>query len=163
MAISVFTEITDAKTHPIRGWVLYDGECQFCLGWVRRMTPVLAPRGFAFLPLQTLWVRAFLHLPEEELLGEMRVLLRDGGDGRDEQNECAGQAFGGADAILELAKHVWWAWPLAAVAQIQTVRNLLRAGYRAVAARRYCVNGRCSLPPRGNSQSKSTPEGGIRI
>jgi predicted DCC family thiol-disulfide oxidoreductase YuxK len=155
MAISVFTETTEQSATPSRGWILYDGECQFCLGWVRRMEPILAPRGFAFLPLQTRWVRAFLSLPEEELLGEMRVIFRNG------HNRRNGQAFGGADAIVELAKHVWWGWPLVVLAQIPIARRLLRARYRAIAARRYCVNGSCALPLRRDSESKNTPEGGI--
>jgi hypothetical protein len=112
------------------------------------MKPVLAPRGFAFVPLQTPWVRAFFHLPEDELLSEMRVVFSTGDNWRDGQNERVGRAFGGADAIVELAKHVWWAWPLVALAQIPRARRLLRAGYRAVAARRYCVNGTCAVASR---------------
>jgi hypothetical protein len=109
------------------------------------MKPVLEPRGFAFLPLQTPWVRAFFHLPAGELLREMRVITNGGKGGRDEHTEVSGLAFGGADAIVELAKHVWWAWALVALAQIPGARKLLRAAYRAVASRRYCVNGRCAL------------------
>src|ERR1700719_2375474 len=146
MAISISTETTEAGTRPSRGWILYDGECQFCLGWTRRMKPILAPRGFAFLPLQTPWVRAFFHLPEAELLSEMRVVFskldnfKTGNDGR---SDCVAQSLGGADAIVELAKHVWWAWPLVAFAQIPGTRRLLRTRYRAIAEWRYCVDGRC--------------------
>jgi predicted DCC family thiol-disulfide oxidoreductase YuxK len=162
MAISVSTEITEEKAGSIRGWVLYDGDCQFCIGWVRRMKPVLVPRGFEFLPLQTPWVRAFFNLPEAELLGEMRVVF-NGFDNRSNGRDwCAGQAFGGADAIIELAKHVWRAWPLVAVAQIPFARNFLRARYRAIAAQRYCANGACAVPRRGNSQNTNSREGGIR-
>ena len=159
MAISVSTEITEEKAADLRGWVLYDGECQFCLGWVRRMKPVLAPRGFAFLPLQTPWVRAFFDLPEAELLSEMRVVFNNF---HHRNSTGAGRAFGGADAIVELAKHVWWAWPLVAVVQIPFAGNFLRARYRAIAARRYCANGACAVPRRRNSENTNTHEGGIR-
>jgi predicted DCC family thiol-disulfide oxidoreductase YuxK len=165
MAISVFTEITEERAADLRGWVLYDGECQFCLGWVRRMKPIFAPRGFAFLPLQTPWVRAFFDLPEAELLSEMRVVFNkfndfhNGNDEHTAHNECAGRAFGGVDAIVELAKHVWWAWPLVALAQIPIARDFLRARYRAIAARRYCVNGACAVPVRESGfRSHSDPE-----
>jgi predicted DCC family thiol-disulfide oxidoreductase YuxK len=165
MTISVSTEITEGSVAG-RGWVLYDGDCQFCVGWVRRMKPVLAPRGFAFLPLQTPWVRAFFNLPEAELLGEMRVVFgefENFNDGHNGHSDCIRQAFGGANAIIELAKHVWWAWPLVAIAQIPGARRFFRAAYRAIAARRYCANGACAVPRRENSQNTNTPEGGIRI
>ena len=93
MTISVSTEITEERAASLRGWVLYDAECPFCLGWVRRMKPVLAPRGFAFVPLQTPWVRAFFHLPEDELLSEMRVVFSTGDNWRDGQNERVGRAW----------------------------------------------------------------------
>lgn len=140
--ISVNTERTEGCSRPpeseslpprFRGWILFDADCHFCLAWVRRLSPILVPRGFVFLPLQTPWVRAFLQLPEEKLLGEMRLLTRNR------------QSFGGADAIVELAKRVWWAWPFVAFAHLPGTRALLRTGYRAIAARRHCVNSSCSL------------------
>src|SRR5271168_5266353 len=150
MNISVSTEITEGNVTGRRGWVLYDGDCQFCLGWVRRMKPILVPRGFEFLPLQTPWVRAFFHLPEAELLSEMRVVFNTINNRNNENSACQ-RSFGGADAVIELAKHVWWAWPLAALAQIPIARNFLRERYRAIAARRYCANGACAVPRRENS------------
>jgi predicted DCC family thiol-disulfide oxidoreductase YuxK len=142
MPISVFTEITDANPRllggpvgdPRRGWILYDGECGFCLSIVRRTRGIFAPRGFAFLPLQTPWVRAVFNLPERELLAEMRLLPRNG------------EKLGGADAILKLAEYVWWAWPMAALAYVPGARRLLRMGYRYIAARRNCIAGTCSIP-----------------
>lgn len=131
--ISVSTEMNDGTT-PTRGRVLFDGECPFCRSWVRRLEPILGPRGFAFVPLQTPWVREYFHLPEDQLLSEMQVLLR------------TGQTYGGADAIIALAKYVWWAWPFALVSQLPGVRHALRAAYRHVAARRYCAAGACSIP-----------------
>jgi len=117
-----------------RGWILFDAHCNFCRQCVSLLEPIFAHRGFVFLPLQTPWVRAFFHLPEEKLLGEMRLLLRNN------------QSFGGADAVIELAKSVWWAWPLVAFAHLPAARPLLRAAYRAVAARRNCLSGSCSVP-----------------
>ena len=147
--ISVSTEITDAASKPSRGWVLFDGDCQFCRRWVDRMDPILAPRGFVFLPLQTPWVRAFFHFPENQLLGEMRVLLRNG------------ETHGGADAIIALAKYVWWGWPLVALAQVAGMRRAFRAAYRRVAARRHCLTGACSVGRDTNLPMPSTSEGGI--
>ncbi|MGB0035336.1 MAG: DUF393 domain-containing protein [Candidatus Acidiferrales bacterium] len=143
MAISVHTEITEAQTTSFRGYVLFDGECPFCQRSAARMSRIFGSRGFEFLPLQTPWVRGFFHLSEDKLLGEMRLLLRNG------------ESFGGADAIVELAKYVWWGWPLVAVAQIPLVSRLLRAGYRHIAARRKCLNAACAL------QDEPNPKGMI--
>jgi len=125
---------------PRRGWILYDGECEFCISIVRLIRGVFEPRGFAFLPLQTPWVREEFNLPEQELLAEMRLLMRNG------------EKFDGADAIPVLAKFVWWAWPVAVFAQIPGARRFLRSTYRYVAARRYCIAGTCSIPSKSPRQ-----------
>ncbi len=111
------------------------------------MEPILAPRGFVFLALQTPWVRNVFHLPEDQLLGEMRVLLRNG------------KTHGGADAIVALAKYVWWGWPLVALSHIPGVRRALRTLYRRVAARRHCMNGLCSVPPQIPSSRRTNVHG----
>jgi predicted DCC family thiol-disulfide oxidoreductase YuxK len=142
--ISVHTETSERSTSrdestafapQFQGWILFDAGCSFCRRCVAAAEPILAPRGFVFLPLQTPWVRAFFHLPEEKLLGEMRLLTRNR------------QSFGGADAILELAKHVWWAWLLFAFAQFPGAHAMLGAAYRSIAARRQCLSGSCSMGP----------------
>jgi predicted DCC family thiol-disulfide oxidoreductase YuxK len=131
--ISVYTEMSEADRRPSAGWILFDGNCQFCRSCVRRLKPIFEPRGFAFLPLQTPWVRAFFRMPEDRLLSEMRVLLR------------SGETNGGADAVIALAKHVLWAWPLVIAAYIPGVLRLLRALYRYIATRRSCLSGACSI------------------
>jgi predicted DCC family thiol-disulfide oxidoreductase YuxK len=135
------------KEPGFRGWVLFDGDCEFCRTWAHRMERVLAGRGFLFIPLQTPWVRAFFHLPEDVLLGEMRVLLTNG------------KAFGGADAIVELGKHVGWGWPLVALAQVPGVRHSLRAAYRLIAARRQCLSGACAIRRSPDAQISPAKEG----
>ena len=162
MWISVRTEITDEQAGQSRpapsrpcaadtssgGWIFYDGECEFCRNWVRRTQPILGPRGFTFAPLQASWVRALLQLREEELLSEMRVLLH------------TGESFGGADAIIEMAKCVWWTRPLAALARIPRMRRALCAAYRQIAARRSCLGAACSTRPKLSVQIHPPDEGG---
>ncbi len=124
--------MTDAKGRRARaGWVFFDAQCAFCIAWARRFGPVLEPRGFALAPLQDPRVQALLGLPPEQLFLEMRVLTADG------------RQYGGADAFIFLARHVWWAWPLYALAKVPGVRGVLRAGYRWVAARRRCASAAC--------------------
>ena len=125
VVVVVNAEFADApKTG---GWVLYDADCPFCVRMIRRFGPLLASRRFSLLPLQTPWVRSKLALPESQLFSEMRLLLPDG------------THFGGADALIEISRHYWWAWPLRQIARLPPVRSLLRCGYRWVARRRNCA------------------------
>lgn len=125
----MFTEITDKEK--LNGWVLYDGDCRLCTGMARRFHDLLARRHFKLLPLQTPWVKRRLALPEAELLVEMRFLRPDG------------KFFGGADALLEIARYFWWAWPLRQVGRIPAMKQILRAGYRWVARNRDCTSHAC--------------------
>ncbi|MGC8560615.1 MAG: DCC1-like thiol-disulfide oxidoreductase family protein [Phycisphaerae bacterium] len=134
------TDITD-----IQGWVLYDADCPFCCrlaNWGRR---TLQRRRLALEPLQTPWVRQRLQMPETQLLAEMRFLLPDG------------KCFGGADALLEIARHVWWARPVRLFARIPAVRSGLRAAYRWVAAKRGCTGAHCA------QHARRSHELGIRL
>ncbi len=123
------TEITEYNNVTQAGWVCVDFQCPFCVRWARRAEPLLGRHGFAVVPLQADQVRAVLNVPETELLREMRVLTR------------RGEVFGGADALLYLARRTGWARPFGALARLPGVTPLLRAAYRFVAARRSC-NGR---------------------
>jgi predicted DCC family thiol-disulfide oxidoreductase YuxK len=140
MHISLSTEMSDGRRKQARGWVLYDETCELCRKSVVFWHGVIARRGFAFAALQEPWVRERLRMSDVELLREMRLLLRDG------------RVFGGADAILQLARAIWWAWPLVAMARVPGVNRLLRAAYRAVAARRSCANGACDLSADGSKR-----------
>lgn len=124
---SVITERSEKRSlPPCRGWVLYDAACQFCTRWAQWSARILGRRGFSIAPLQLPWVRERLRLPEAELLAEMRVLTVEG------------KVFGGADALVFLARQIWWAWPLWLAAQLPGMRLLLRVGYRHVADARSC-------------------------
>lgn len=58
-------EMTDSIVkQPTAAWVCYDGECELCLRWVRRVERPLLRQGFQFVPLQTPWVKARLNLAE---------------------------------------------------------------------------------------------------
>jgi predicted DCC family thiol-disulfide oxidoreductase YuxK len=130
--ISLASEITDGKGRRARvGWIFFDGECPVCTSLARRFRPALEARGFGLAPLQSARVRALLALPEEELLREMRLLTADG------------TVVGGAEALLHVARRIWWAWPLWALAQVPGVREQLARAYCWFATRRHCVSGTC--------------------
>jgi len=125
--ISLASEFTDGKGRHARGWLFFDAECGFCTRTARWLLPILAKRGLAVAPLQDPRVGALLGLPKAELLRELRFLLSDGSQ------------FGGADAVLAVAREVWWARPLVWLAKIPGMMEQLRRGYRWFAARRSCA------------------------
>ena len=94
--------MTDTKGEdtPSRGWVFFDRDCSVCTSLARRFRLTLESRGFGLAALQDARVQALLALPPAELLREMRVATADG------------RVYGGAEAIVFLARQIWWAWPL---------------------------------------------------
>jgi predicted DCC family thiol-disulfide oxidoreductase YuxK len=115
----------------IRGWVFYDGECLLCVAAAEKFAPLLRRHHFDLAPLQARWAQERLGLKAGELTAEMKLATSDG------------KIFGGADALLQIARRIWWAWPLFALAQIPGVIIFLHAIYRRVAASRNCLNGNC--------------------
>jgi alginate O-acetyltransferase complex protein AlgI len=49
-----------------------------------------------------------------------------------------GTVFGGAEAVLEISRHIWWAWPLRQAGRVPVFVRLLRSGYRWLARNRAC-------------------------
>jgi predicted DCC family thiol-disulfide oxidoreductase YuxK len=135
--ISLASEFTDGKGRHARGWLFFDAECGFCTRTARWLLPILERRGLAEAPLQDPRVGALLGLPKAELLRELRFLLSDGSQ------------YGGADAVLAVAREIWWARPLVWLAQIPGMMGQLRRGYRWFAARRSCVAAHCDVQRAG--------------
>ena len=113
---------------------MYDGDCRFCISLARRFGALLRRHHFAVAPLQSQWVREELKMNEEELLSEMRLL------------SLSGEVKGGADALMAIARQIWWAWPLYLISRIPAVKSLLEWGYREFARRRNCRGGLCRIP-----------------
>src|SRR5215203_7519355 len=100
--ISEMTEITEIpEAVPFRGWIFFDRDCSSCRDLALRLDRVFAKRGLYFEPLQSSWVQTRLNLTAAEALEEMRVLTAEG------------EVFGGAVAVVFLARQVWWGVPLA--------------------------------------------------
>ncbi|MEN3370894.1 MAG: hypothetical protein V7609_3037 [Verrucomicrobiota bacterium] len=133
--ISEVTEITEtAEAVSFRGWIFYDRDCSFCRELVLRFENVLAKRGFYFEPLQHEWVQRQLKVTRKEALEEMRVLTG------------TGEILGGADAVIFLARQLWWANPLAFLARLPFVHAVLHCLYRWVAAHRTCTINNAATP-----------------
>jgi hypothetical protein len=83
--------------------------------------------------LQDPRVSELLGLPPDQLLLEMRVVTSDD------------ELYGGAAAIVYLAKQIWWAWPFYVIAQFPGGRSILWLSYRWFADHRNCSSGKCSV------------------
>jgi predicted DCC family thiol-disulfide oxidoreductase YuxK len=129
--ITLIDEFTDSKGRQARGWLFFDAECGFCTRIARWLAPVLARRGFAVAPLQDPRVGALLGMNRAELLNELRFLLSDG------------RNFGGARAVVAVAREIGWARPFVWLAALPGMMRLLDLGYRWVASKRGCVNETC--------------------
>ncbi|MGC1484291.1 MAG: DCC1-like thiol-disulfide oxidoreductase family protein [Candidatus Acidiferrum sp.] len=132
--ISLTSEFTDGKGRHARGWLFFDAECAFCTRTAQWLAPILERRGLAVAALQDARVGALLGMTRDELLREIRLLLSNG------------QQFGGADAAVALAREIWWARPLAWVAGIPGMMEILRSAYRRIAIRRSCAAHACPAP-----------------
>jgi predicted DCC family thiol-disulfide oxidoreductase YuxK len=131
--ISLASELTDSKGRHARGWLFFDAECKFCTRIAMRLSGPMQRRGLAVAPLQDPRVGALLGLSREELLRAMRFVLADGSQ------------YSGADAVVALARELWWARPLVWLSKIPGMLSVLHAGYRWVAARRSCRAENCAI------------------
>src|ERR1700732_2545767 len=131
--ISLASEFTDGKGRHARGWLFFDAECGFCTRTARWLLPILERRGLAGAAFADQRGAALLGLSKSELLLELRFLLSDGSQ------------YGGADAVLAVAREIWWARPLVWLARIPGMMEQLRRGYRWFAARRSCVAMHCEI------------------
>lgn len=131
--ISAYTETSEVRDAEPKNWVLFDGDCSFCTGLAKRYGPWLLKHGYRMAPLQAAWVRERLGLTEGALFTEMRLLTSDG------------KLYGGADALIAIARTIWWAKPLALLARLPGVHAPLQATYRRLAARRHCLSSACGV------------------
>jgi predicted DCC family thiol-disulfide oxidoreductase YuxK len=129
--ISLVSEYTDGKGRHARGWLFFDAECVFCTRMARWLAPILERRGLALAPLQDPGVGALLGMPRDNLMREMHLLLPDGA------------RYGGADAVVALAREIWWWRPLVWIAEVPGVMGLLRGWYQVIAANRNCAAAGC--------------------
>jgi predicted DCC family thiol-disulfide oxidoreductase YuxK len=120
---------------PVRGWVLYDGECGFCTRWVGFWARTLRGHGFEPAALQEEWVSEKLAMPMDALLADIRLLTP------------TSELISGAGVYLYVTRRIWWAFPFSAIFSLPGFNWIIRTGYRWFARNRYCVSGACRLKP----------------
>ena len=114
-----------------QGWILYDGQCRYCFAAATQFGRLFARRGFHFLPLQTPWIQERLGLDPGAPLEEMRVLTE------------SGQDIAGAEAVIFLARQIWWARPFWLLSKLPGMPPVIDRAYRWIAARRSCTHIAC--------------------
>ncbi|HEV2699801.1 MAG TPA: DCC1-like thiol-disulfide oxidoreductase family protein [Terriglobales bacterium] len=124
--ISLTSEMTDGKGRHARGWLFFDGECDFCSRIAAWMEMPMRRRRLAVAPLQDPRVGALLGLSLEELLRAIRYVSSEGGQ------------YSGADALLMLAREFWWLRPLIWIARVPGMRRMMFVAYEGIARRRNC-------------------------
>jgi predicted DCC family thiol-disulfide oxidoreductase YuxK len=116
--ISLASEMTDGKGRHARGWLFFDSECAFCTRIAAWLAGPMRRRGLAVAALQDPRVGALLGLSREELLRAICFVVSDGGQ------------FSGTDALLAVARELWWARPLVWISRVPGSMPALRSGYR---------------------------------
>jgi len=116
-----------------QGWILYDGDCAFCVRWLHFWSPLLRRRGFEVDTLQADWTPDALGMTREETLRDIRLLT------------AKGDSFAGADVYLHVARKIWWAWPFGVLFMLPGFNALIWYCYRWFASNRHCVSGYCGL------------------
>lgn len=136
--------MTNSHNNPTHGygWLFYDEQCPRCSRWLGRFTKVLVRKHILTAPLQRGWVQERLELDADDAFTEMRVLTD------------SDKVLGGAAAMVYLAKRIWWAKPLAAIAKLPGVMGQLDRLYRYIAHHRYCQSTNCKV---AKPQSKQSP------
>jgi predicted DCC family thiol-disulfide oxidoreductase YuxK len=142
--ISLVSEYTDGKGRHARGWLFFDADCKFCTRIARWLSPIMERRGMALAPLQDPRVAELLGLSRDQLMKEMQFLPSDG------------TRYGGADAAVALAREIWWAAPLVWISKVPGTMEILRKGYRWVAASRSCAAEACPASPESSEASRRT-------
>ncbi len=122
-------------TNAGRGYLGYDAECGFCARFVDVARPVLLKRHIHPVPLQSDWACHAFGLNGDGVPDEMKLLT------------AGGKVFGGADAIKELMRLYWWAWPGFLLTQLPGCRHLLARGYKCIAHNRNRLG--CEKPSSG--------------
>lgn len=100
---------------------------------MRLLDPILRPLRVEGLPLQTPDTAARLGVTEDVLRTRIHLLTADG------------RIWAGADALIELVRHIRWLAPLAGLLKLPFILPLLRRSYDWIAANRACAGGGCEL------------------
>jgi predicted DCC family thiol-disulfide oxidoreductase YuxK len=116
-----------------KGVVLYDDSCGFCRRWVPFWKETLRRSGFTIAPLQSPEMISQLHLSEDELNQDLRLLLK------------SGTQISGAEVYRYVMKRIWWAYPFYLLSILPVLSSIFDWSYRTFANNRYRISKKCGL------------------
>ena len=129
--------LPDPTERPEADVVIFDGECNFCIGQVKNLRRLDCCGGrLSYLSLHDPRVREnYPDLTHDDLMTQMYVI-----DGQSRRH-------GGGDAIRYLSRRLPLLWVFAPILHLPGTARLWRWGYLKVAKRRYKLAGKRSGKP----------------
>jgi predicted DCC family thiol-disulfide oxidoreductase YuxK len=124
--ISLASEFTDVKGRRAHAWLFFDAECDFCTRIASWIAKPMLRRGLGLAPLQDPRVAALLGIEQRELFRAIRYLGPNG------------ITYEGAEALITVARELWWAHPVVWASRIPGAKSLMCAGYGWIARHRKC-------------------------
>lgn len=124
------------RNEKVYGTILYDGTCGACSTFIGDYSRFFARYRFAVAPLQDPAIQSLLPFTEEELAGEIRLLLPDG------------SLIGGPNVYRFLFSKIWWLGPLLFLSKLPGLAALFDAAYRLVGRNRHKISKACRLQDR---------------
>lgn len=126
--------LPDPADHPNADVVIYDGDCNFCIGQVKNLRRLDCCGGrLSFLSLHDPRVQEdYPDLTRDQLMAQMYII--------DQQ----GRRHGGGDAVRYLSRRLPLLWLAAPIFHFPGTARLWRWGYHQIAKRRYKLAGKRS-------------------
>ena len=124
-------ELPSLADRPDADVVIFDGECNFCRGQVKRLARWDRAGRLAFVSLHDpIVAQRYPDLTHDQMMEQMVIVDR------------AGHRHGGAAAFRYLSRKMPRLWILAPLIHIPFTLPLWQWGYRQVAKRRYKIAGK---------------------
>jgi len=115
--ISLISELTDSKAVGLPGvGFVSTAVAVYALRSQADVERTIEKRGFGLAALQDPRSRRFLGLPTDQCCA------------RCESSQPNNELYGGVDAIVFLARQIWWGWLIYAAAQLPGMQHILQAG-----------------------------------
>ena len=133
-SLPIHTEngLPDPAELPNADVVIYDGDCNFCIGQVKNLARLDCCGGrLSFLSLHDSRVaEQFPDLTRDQLMAQMYVI------------DSQGRRHGGGDAVRYLSRRLPMLWPVAPILHLPGSARLWRWAYNQIAKRRYKIAGK---------------------
>ena len=132
--------LADPDDRPKSDVVIYDGQCNFCIGQVDNLQRLDRGDRLSFLSLHDRRVaQRYPELSHDDMMRQMYVI------------DASGNAHGGSDAVKYLSRTLPLLWPAMPLLHFPGTAGLWRWGYQQVAKQRYkltgksCDSGSCKI------------------